>query len=180
MSKMRQFGWLERTDVNILTVGVMGLTVQAVSVLTQAVAGNMPACLATMGFFGSLYYVYAGIVDDMWYARRHARLLSRLQRQTGEGFSDCPPVSGTVHGFDELFTHQYWLGEEHIALLLTCQGHWTLCLWTHHTVPVVIDNDTVRAIHEAWQIDREAAVVTARLLCQPEVVLWLESAEVVW
>ena len=69
---MRQFGWLESTDVIILTVGVIGLTVQAVSVLTQAVAGNMPTCLATMGFFGMLYYVYAGIVDDMLHMRRHA------------------------------------------------------------------------------------------------------------
>lgn len=180
MSKMRQSGWLERVDVSILTVGVIGLTVQAVGVLTQAAAGNMPACLATMGFFGVLYYVHAGIVDDMLHARRHARLSSRLQRQTGEVFRACPPVSGTVPVFDELFAHQYWLGEKRIALLLTCQGHWTLCVWTRHQVPVVIGNEAIRAIHEAWQVDREAAVVTARLLCQPAVVLWLESAEVVW
>ena len=180
MVKMRQSGWLERTDVIILTVGVIGLTAQAVSVLTQAAVGNMPACLMMMGFFGMLYYVYAGIVDDMLYARRHDRLLSRLQRQIGEAFGNCPPATGTVPGFDEPFITQYFMGEEHIALLTTCQGHWTLCLWTRHTVPVVIDSDTIRAIHEAWQVDREAAVVTARLLCQPAVVLWLESAEVVW
>jgi hypothetical protein len=50
---------------------------------------------------------------------------------------------------------------------------------THQQV-VQIDNKALRAIHEVWQVDREAAVVTARLLCQPAVVLWLESAEVVW
>lgn len=180
MSKMRQFGWLERTDVNILTVGVIGLTVQAVNVLTQAAVGNMPACLMTMGFFGTLYYVYAGIVDDMWYARRHARLLSRLQRQTGEGFSGCPPATGTVPGFDEPFIAQHFLGEEHIALLTTCQGCWTMCVMVGHQTVVQISNEAVRTIHEAWQVDREAAVVTARLLCQPAVVLWVESAEVVW
>jgi hypothetical protein len=49
----------------------------------------------------------------------------------------------------------------------------------HQTV-VQISNETVRIIHEVWQVDRKAAVVTARLLCQPAVVLWLESAEVVW
>lgn len=180
MAKMRQFGWLERTDVSILTVGVIGLTVQFVSVLTQAAAGNMPACLMTMGFFGSLYYVYAGIVDDMLHMRRHARLLSRLQRQTGEGFSDYPPATGTVRGFDEPFITQYFMGEEHIALLTTCQGCWTMCVMVDHQTVVRINKGAVRIIHEAWQVDREAAVVTARLLCQPAVVLWLESAEVVW
>lgn len=84
MSKMRQFGWLERTDVIILTVGVIGLTGQVVNVLTQAGAGNMSSSLVSMVFFGSLYYIQAGIVDDMLHMRRHARLSSRLQRQTGE------------------------------------------------------------------------------------------------
>ena len=180
MVKMRQSGWLERTDVIILTVGVIGLTVQAVSVLTQAAVGNMPACLMMMGFFGMLYYVYAGIVDDMLYARRHDRLLSRLQRQTGEAFGNCPPTTGTVPGFDEPFSVQHFLGEEHIVLLMTCQGCWTLCAMATHQQVVLIGNEAVRTIHEAWQVDREAAVVTARLLCQPAVVLWLESAEVVW
>lgn len=180
MSKMRQSGWLERVDVSILTVGVIGLTVQAVGVLTQAAAGNMPACLMAMGFFGTLYYVYAGIVDDMLHARRHARLSSRLQRQTGEAFSNCPPATGTVPGFDEPFSVQHFLGEEHIVLLATCQGCWTLCAMVTHQQVVQIDNKALRAIHEVWQVDREAAVVTARLLCQPAVVLWLESAEVVW
>lgn len=180
MSKMRQSGWLERVDVSILTVGVIGLTVQAVGVLTQAAAGNMPACLATMGFFGVLYYVHAGIVDDMLHMRRHARLLSRLQRQTGEVFSDCPPATGTVPGFDGVFIEQHFLGEEHIVLLTTYQGYWTMCAMTDHQQAVQIEVEAVRTIHEAWQVDREAAVVTARLLCQPAVVLWLESAEVVW
>ena len=180
MSKMRQSDRLERTDVIILTVGVIGLTVQAVGVLTQAAAGNMPACLIAMGFFGTLYYVYAGIVDDMLHMRRHARLLSRLQRQTGEAFSDYPPATGTVPGFDESFSVQHFLGEEHIALLTTCQGCWTMCVMVGHQTVVQIGNEAVRIIHEAWQVDREAAVVTARLLCQPAVVLWLESAEVVW
>ena len=180
MSKMRQSGRLERTDVIILTVGVIGLTVQAVGVLTQAAAGNMPACLIAMGFFGTLYYVYAGIVDDMLHMRRHARLLSRLQRQTGEAFSNCPPTTGTVPGFDEPFIAQYFMGEEHIVLLTTCQGCWTMCVMVGHQTVVQISNEAVRIIHEAWQVDREAAVVTARLLCQPAVVLWLESAEVVW
>ena len=180
MAKMRQSGWLERRDVIILTVGVVGLTAQAVSALTQAVAGSMPTCLATMGFFGLLYYVHAGIVDDMLHRRRHARLSSRLQRQTGDAFSDCPPATGTVPGFDESFSVQHFLGEEHIVLLTTCQGCWTLCAMVTHQQVVQIDNKTLRAIHEVWQVDREAAVVTARLLCQPAVVLWLESAEVVW
>ena len=180
MAKMRQSGRLERTDVIILTVGVIGLTVQAVSVLTQAAAGNMPACLIAMGFFGTLYYVYAGIVDDMLHMRRHARLLSRLQRQTGEAFSNCPPTTGTVPGFDEPLIAQYFMGEEHIVLLTTCQGCWTMCVMVGHQTVVQISNEAVRIIHEAWQVDREAAVVTARLLCQPAVVLWLESAEVVW
>ena len=180
MSKMRQFGWLERRDVIFLTVGVIGLTGQVVNVLTQAAAGNMSSSLVSMVFFGSLYYIQAGIVDDMLHARRYDRLLSRLQRQTGEFFSDCPPTTGTVPGFDEPFIVQHFVGEEHIALLTTCQGHWTLCVWTRHQVPVMIGNEVIRAIHEAWQVDREAAVVTARLLCQPAVVLWLESAEVVW
>ena len=180
MSKMRQLGWLERTDVIILTVGVIGLTVQAVGVLTQAAAGNMPACLATMGFFGVLYYVYVGIIDDMLHMRRHARLSSRLQRQTGEGFSDYPPATGTVPGFDESFSVQHFLGEKHIALLTTCQGCWTMCAMVSHRQVVQVGAEAVRIIHEAWQVDREAAVVTARLLCQPAVVLWLESAEVMW
>ena len=180
MSKMRQFGWLERTDVIILTVGVIGLTGQVVNVLTQAGAGNMSSSLVSMVFFGSLYYIQAGIVDDMLHMRRHARLSSRLQRQTGEVFSDCPPATGTVPGFDESFSVQHFLGEERIVLLTTCQGCWTLCAMVTHQQVVQIDNKTLRAIHEAWQVDREAAVVTARLLCQPAVVLWLESAEVVW
>ena len=65
-------------------------------------------------------------------------------------------------------------------LLTTCQGCWTMCAMVGHQTVVQISNETVRTIHEAWQVDREAAVVTARLLCQPAVVLWLESAEVVW
>ena len=61
--------------------------------------------------WGLLYYVYAGIVDDMLHARRHARLSSRLQqRQTGEAFSDYPPATGTVPGFDEPFSVQHFLG----------------------------------------------------------------------
>lgn len=180
MAKMRQFGWLESTDVIILTVGVIGLTVQAVSVLTQAVATNMATALLAMIFFGVLYHTMAGITNDMLHMRRHDRLLSRLQRQTGEAFSDCPPVSGTVPGFDEPFIAQYFMGEEHIALLTTCQGCWTMCVMVGHRTVVQIGNEAVRTIHEAWQVDREAAVVTARLLCQPAVVLWLESAEVVW
>ena len=35
MSKMRQPGWLERTDVDILTVGVIGLTVRRRRALTH-------------------------------------------------------------------------------------------------------------------------------------------------
>ena len=106
------------------------MTVQAVGVLTQAAAGNMPACLATMGF-GTLYYVYAGIVDDMLHMRRHARLSSRLQRQTGEAFSDYPPATGTVPGFDESFRCSI-SGEKHIVLLMTCQGCWTLRVMATH------------------------------------------------
>ena len=180
MSKMRQSGWLERTDVIILTVGVIGLTVQVVNVLTQAAAGNMSSSLVSMVFFGSLYYIQAGIIDDMLHARRYDRLLSRLQRQTGEAFSNYPPATGTVPGFDEPFIAQYFMGEEHIALLTTCQGCWTMCVMVSHRQVVQVGAEAVRIIHEAWQVDRKAAVVTARLLCQPAVVLWLESAEVVW
>lgn len=180
MAKMRRFGWLERRDVIFLTVGVIGLTGQVVNVLTQAAAGNMSSSLVSMVFFGSLYYIQAGIVDDMLHMRRHARLLSRLQRQTGETFGNCPPTTGTVPGFDEPFSVQHFVGEEHIALLTTCQGCWTMCVMVGHQTVVRISNEAVRTIHEAWQVDREAAVVTARLLCQPAVVLWFESAEVVW
>lgn len=180
MAKMRQFGWLTGVDVIILTVSVIALTVQVVNFLTPSVDRSAWVESVLLGAIAAQYILTLQTWRTVVDCRANERLRWRLWRQTSEAFSSCPPVSGTAPGFDELFIHQYWLGEEHIALLLTCQGHWTLCMWTHHQVPVVIGNEAVRTIHEAWQVDREAAVVTARLLCQPAVVLWLESAEVVW
>lgn len=178
MSKVRQFGWLLPVGVMVLTVNVIALTAQCVNVLTLTGTDRPFAQSVALGVFALQWSVCAYLLWSVIEHRRVDRLTWRIRRLTGRGDLE-PPV--TIHGeitnLPGPATLLYFAGEVQAALLVLYHEQWALCLYGP---PQVVDGKHMSVIHQAWLADRQAAVVTAQLLCQPAHVLWLESAEVVW
>lgn len=178
MSKVRQFGWLQWVDVIVLTVNVIALTVQGVNILTFTGIDRPFAPSVAMGVFALQWSAFAYFLGSVIEHRRVDRLTWRIRRLTGRGDLE-PPVAihGEITNLPGPATLLHFAGEVQAALLVLYHEQWALCLYG---LPQVVDGMHMSVIHQAWLADRQAAVVTAQLLCQPAHVLWLESAEVVW
>lgn len=178
MSKVRQFGWLRRVDVMVLTVNVIALTVQGVNVLTLIGIDRPFVQSMTLAAFALQWSTFAYFLGLVIEHRRVDRLMWRIRRLTGRGDLE-PPVAthGEITGLPGPATLLHFTGELKAALLVLYHEQWALCLYG---LPQVVDGMHMAVIHQAWLADRQAAVVTAQLLCRPARVLWLESAEVVW
>jgi hypothetical protein len=178
VSKVRQFGWLQRVDVIVLTVNVIALTAQGVNVLTLAGTDRPFVQSMALAAFALQWSAFAYFLGSVIEHRRVDRLTWRIRRLTGRGDLE-PPV--TIHGeitnLPGPTTLLHFAGEVKAALLVLYHEQWALCLYG---LPQVVDGMHMAVIHQAWLADRQAAVVTAQLLCQPARVLWLESAEAVW
>ena len=177
MSKVRQFGWLRPVDVMVLTVNVIALTVQGVNVLTLAGTGHPFARSMALAAFALQWSAFAYFLGSVIEHRQAGRLLWRIQRLTGEHLEDCQTVLGEITNLPGPVTLRHFDGPTRTALQVVYHGHWSLCVYG---LPQVVDGKHMSVIHQAWLADRQVAVVTAQLLCQPAHVLWLESAEVVW
>lgn len=178
MSKVRQFGWLQWVDVMVLTVNVIALTGQGVNVLTLAGTGHPFARSMALAAFALQWSAFAYFLGSVIEHRRVDRLTWRIRRLTGRGDLE-PPVAthGEITNLPGPATLLHFAGEVKAALLVLYHEQWALCLYG---LPQMVDGKHMSVIHQAWLADRQVAVVTAQLLCQPAHVLWLESAEVVW
>jgi len=178
--KMRRFGWMERPSVIVLTVLVIGLTMQSVSTLTALVAAESQwATTVSMWAFGFQYWMLVDTWRSVWETTAKERVLWRAGRAVGE----VVEMQGVTTGIDHYdrkvhlrgFGNDVWTG-----VVLQAEGMVELCMVmtceSRHQIRV----EDINLVIETWQVDPEAALVTAQLVLQPARVLWLESAEVVW